>query len=318
VERQKMTAAEVRAIGSILAVTHTVDLQATTLITELAEAGAQTILLKGASIARHLRGPHGRPRAYYDIDLLIEPGADRICARALRGAGYRRKARSIHESCWIHSTLPIVEPHHRLWGVDVARRRCWDELHAVSEIIPLSGSDVRVLEPPGLAFHIALHAAQHRAAHAQVAELERALDTWPLEVWSEAYALATRLEAVDIFTAGLSLAVRGEEIREAIGAPASSSVWIALRVGDGGTEGHRLVALLDALNAPRWRDRIAFTARVVTRMIVPAPELMRAAYPGRSLWRAYLLSRPLTVARRVPSLLRGVRAARGRRGPRPT
>ena len=55
VERLKITADEIQAIGSALAVTRAVDLQAVDLITELSGAGVQTILLKGTSIAQHLR-----------------------------------------------------------------------------------------------------------------------------------------------------------------------------------------------------------------------------------------------------------------------
>ena len=153
-------------------------------------AGIDALVLKGPALARSLyrRGEH---RGYFDIDLLVSakqrPAAGRVLASLgyidfIRTSGLHIFEDDPHADLWtgvIHLDL-----HWRLPGCEADPERVWEALLARRVWIELERTEAPVLDRPGLALHLALHAAQHGSEdHKAIGDLARGLERWPIEVW---------------------------------------------------------------------------------------------------------------------------------------
>ncbi len=213
----------------------------------LAAESIPSILVKGPAIATWLYAGEA-PRLYGDTDLLVRrEDWDRVMEivqalgfedelgpmahpRMESGAGYPwgRSSDDAH-----------LDLHYTLFGIGVEPEALWDAFaeEAVEESV--GGTKVRMPSHPARLLHIVLHAVQHGGDfHAGEDEVEfkpmqdlaLALAKAPRESWTEAHALAERLEAGAVFASGLDLLPEGRELAAAIGIDGERSADAALRL----------------------------------------------------------------------------------------
>lgn len=292
-------------------------------------AGVASVLLKGPAIARWLY-THADPRPYRDCDLLVRPSDMERAVAVLESLGFVRfiHPRGLpewsgeHAIEWWHEEDRIpVDLHSTLAGVDVDDATAWGVLASDTELMVVGGHAARVLAVPVRALHVVLHAAQHgRAFHRPTVDLERALAQVDEPVWHEAVELASRLQAMSAFVAGLRLLPEGQALVVRLALPAEVSVEAALRASSPPPVALGLEQLAQARGV-RARAAIAW------RKFVPPPEFMRRWSPPASRSRARLatayLLRTVWILRATPqgarAWLRARRAsepARRDRGPR--
>jgi hypothetical protein len=254
------------------------------------------LLMKGAALARLLYDVPEQ-RRYGDIDILVAPD-DRPAARAaLEELGYKNASELvavddiggvIHGETWVGRYSTVVDLHFRLAGANADAQGAWEALKARSTSIELAGRQVPILDRPGLAMHLAMHAAHHGDAYLKGRrELLRGLDHWPLEVWREAAKLAAEIEATEAFAAGLRLVEPGAELAQTLGLPATSRLDWELRQAARPRGRFHLQAFLQA---PDLRSRV----HVLRRALLPHPRWIVRQYPwarerGAKIFAAYLL-----------------------------
>ena len=236
-------------------------------------------LLKGAAIGAWLYD--GAERTYVDVDLLVSPRDLERVEAVFRQLGFSpadgapaRGDRPRHARVWDRAADgSVIDLHTTLAGVGVDPQQAWDVLAARVASTAIEGETVEILDEPGRALHVVLHAAQHGARSPQaLADLERALGRVPLETWRESEALARRLDALPAFVAGLGLTTEGEAIARRLELDRVSSVETELRVGVtredtlGSALGFEWLA-----GARGVRERAAFVAS----RLAPSPERMR-------------------------------------------
>jgi hypothetical protein len=199
--------------------------------------GIPCILLKGAALARLLYSST-QQRGYNDVDLLIAPGHLDAAHRILDELGYTNitaargvedVAGAVHAETWVRRSEEIgplmLDLHSRLPGVKASPQAAWPILVARLDSIEVGGRRAQVLQRDGLALHVAIHASQHGPQDPKPqADLRRALDTWPREVWEGAARLAGELEALPAFAHGLRLLPAGAELAAELGLPATDDL----------------------------------------------------------------------------------------------
>jgi len=277
------------------------------LVELLRERGVRAVLLRGPSIARRLYAEGGR--SYEDVDLLVPPDDIAALERVVRGAGFELTARDVHAAPWIRrSDGMILDVHTTMIGVGAPPGEVWRELGGATEILALPRGEVEVLQLPGLALNVALHAAQHGVEGGKSLEdLLRALELLPEDAWREAATLAKRLDAVPAFATGLRLLPLGVELAERLALPIEHSRELALRAGS---------APPTALGFWRLAETPGLGNKVglLGRELAPSPAFMRAMYPvarrGRAGLAAAYLWRPVSLARQVGPGFRAWRRAR--------
>ena len=292
-----------------------VDAQTLEVMSALASAGVEALLLKGPTIARLLYTAE-ELRLYCDTDVLVCPASSRRAEQTLRELGYERvfgrramAMLSAHAYPWRRTAGgPPVDLHHTLPGVLGPPDELWLALRQHVVAIELSGCAVQALDAPAVALHIALHAAHHGPAVSKpLRDLQRALQRWTIAEWSLAAALAARVDATDAFGIGLRMLPAGCVVADELGLPPNSS---------------RRAALC-ALGAPPvtiWVDRLLATsgtrarATLLVQKLLPPADFMRCSVPVARRGRAGLvlayLWRPATVACQAPSAVRAWRQAR--------
>ena len=193
-----------------------IDLMTAEILAGLDAIGCRAILLKGPALRRALYDD-GELRGYGDADLLVSPSdlprASDLVAElgfVLRDDDRDRLAFwEPHHQVWDRDGR-TVELHWRLVGIDAPPELAWRVLAAGTEPITVAAVKGESLDRPRTALLVALHAAQHGVDFAKPRQdLERALDRFGLEVWSEAKPVAAALDALDAFAAGLRLSARG-------------------------------------------------------------------------------------------------------------
>ncbi len=245
-------------------------------------AGIPAILLKGPSIARWLYPDGGR--TYRDTDLLVHPGRFTDTEAVLRSLGFRglldefhpaERAVEAHGTTYARSRpgapgrTDVVDLHRSLPGVG-AGDRVWDTLAARTNTLVIGDTEARVLDPPCLALHIAVHAVQHAFGDHTDEDLRRALATLPPGGWQHAAEVARRLGIEEVLGFGLRRHPDGAAIADALGLPAecrtgSPHWWRASRPPKG-------AQTLDQLwSAPNFVAR----ARIVRWAVVPSPARLR-------------------------------------------
>jgi Uncharacterised nucleotidyltransferase len=196
-------------------------------------AGVRSLLLKGPVLARLLY--EGAHRDYFDIDLLVGPPDLAKAREALAGLGYRwgheergidDVARVVHAELWAQRGEygPLwVDLHKRLAGCRAADDVVWAALWGRRSSIEFAGRETSVLAKGGLAFHLALHAAQGGPDDdpKAIADLARAIERWPPDVWRDAAELAEEVQGVEAFGAGLRLVPSGARLAELLELPST-------------------------------------------------------------------------------------------------
>lgn len=291
------------------------DRAASELLGRLAGAGVEGILLKGPVLARLLYDD-GAPRAYGDVDVLIDP-ADSAAARAtLAGLGYvRRVAREdlhdperFHAETWTRaSDRSAVDLHVSLHGVGVKPEELWATVRPQARLDALCGAAVLVPSPALIALHVMTHAAQALRPSKPTEDLLRAIDRLPREVWHEAAGLARTLRATDTAVAGLRRAgPAGDRLAAELELRVSADTVARLYAHQAPVVAIGIGRICAARGLERWRRLRGYA--------VPSAEYMRGAFdvrgPGRlPLLRAHARRAGLHI-RKLPAALAAWQRAR--------
>jgi hypothetical protein len=214
-----------------------VDGEAQRVLDALHRVGVAALLLKGPVLAQTLYR-RGEIRTYYDIDVLVDPAALPAAGRALAESGYTNisaqrgiddVAGILHAEAWAAYVEDIghlmVDLHWQLEGCQVPPEVGWGLLNARRVYLELGGRRVSALDQPGLALHVALHAAQHGPHDLKaMGDLGRALERWPRRTWAQARELADDLRANEAFAAGLRLVPSGAALANELRLPAADAL----------------------------------------------------------------------------------------------
>lgn len=245
------------------------DAAAAVVIGAFADAGIDSVLLKGPVLARLLYRA-GEHRAYSDIDLLVSPRKLLDARTVLDGLGYANTsaqkgihdlANVLHSETWAAPSGPVtIDLHWRLAGCEADPQAAWQILFSRRAFLKLEGRPVPVLDRAGVAMHLATHLAQGEPGdHKARADLALGLERLPDEVWRAAAKLASELEGATAFAAGLRLVPQGAALADDLKLPATAATeWqIAHRA-----ERPRGTFHLDALlGAEGLRERAAIVGR---------------------------------------------------------
>ncbi len=282
-----------------------------------AEAGIDCLLLRGASIARHLYGA-GEARVYDDADLMIqtfdraraEEVLRRLGFRDVTGLGRGATDRPAWSSTWARERDGgNVDLHWTIVGAGAQPQVVWSTLAGETARLELVRTNLAGLNEPATALVVALHAAQHGVAVPRVQEdLQRALSFFQRETWESAARLADEIDSLVAFAFGLRLAPTGVELADELGLPNRPSVETILR-----SEHAPPTALgFDWLSQT---PGLGAKTRLIAEKIVPDPAFMRVWFPpargGSSLALVLgYLWRPLWLVWHGPAGLRSWLAAR--------
>lgn len=286
----------------------------------LDRAGVEPVVLKGPALAAWLYRD-GAPRTFGDLDLLVDPGSWGVAQGVLAELGYERGQAGWDRLsyAWRRPGVDFaIDLHRSIVGAGTAPAVVWRELRAAAVADELLGVRCRRLAEPGLALHVATHAAQHAldGERKPLEDLRRALAAADAATWSQAAELARRIEAEPAFAAGLRRRPEGVELAGRLGLGSELPLDVALRASADppplvlGIEqlrriegmGPRLrfaaskvfpsAAQLRAGSALARRGRVGLAVARVARPFVVALELPRAIARHRSMGRAAAEQRP--------------------------
>ena len=184
----------------------------------LEEAGLEPAVVKGPTFVAWLYGD-GTPRPYGDGDLLVRAAELQPAADVMRRLGFSQRLEGAgtnpelpHDHAWRRGDQ-WIDLDCTLQGIRAAPDEAADVLLAKTEPCRVAGREVRMLDEPRRALHVALHAAQHgRLTAKPLMDLQRALERCGVETWRQAASLAEQLDAVDAFVAGLGLLPPGQRM----------------------------------------------------------------------------------------------------------
>lgn len=219
----------------VTARTLALDLQTARISGSFTEHGIGNILLKGPSIAKWLYSD-GAARPYLDGDLLVPPDRVEEAEEILRGLDYVHQPlddlphdRPWHAHFWATPSHGI-DLHRTLIGVQVSPEKVWSILSKRTEIMSIGGAPLEVLDVSARLMHVALHAAQNGPrATKSMQDLDRAVQQTGLQQWRDASAVASWLEALGAFIAGLRLHQQGRDILRQLGIDVPLTTEAALR-----------------------------------------------------------------------------------------
>jgi hypothetical protein len=288
------------------------DAETIEILDRCAAAGAKPLVLKGIALARTLYRPDER-RGYFDVDLLAASEDLPTVGRVLADLGYRNINElsgvddigdACHAEMWSRLVPDfgnlMIDLHWRLDGCEARPCVIWRALNSRHMLIDVLGHPVRTLDRPGLALHLALHAAHDGPSDLKtMGDLKRGIERWPFEVWHAATQLAVELQAVEWFAAGVRLVPDGRLLARRLGLPVDEAAHekMALRaMRPGGTFHLRAFS-----EAPGFRQRL----QVLRRALLPKQAWIVWHYPwattsrGRlvAAYGAHILHVPLMAAR---------------------
>src|SRR5215208_3905716 len=207
------------------------DQVAAEVVVALRGSGIRAILLKGPALAAWLYERDGS-RPYGDVDLLVDDHRFAEAQRILAELGFRYGQPGWRElsHSWKRPDGSTVDLHRSLVGVGAAPAKLWRELSREVEAIRVGGTELETLNKPALAFHVALHAAQHGGEELvkPLVDLSRALGHADERCWRLAALLAQRVDATPAFATGLRLDPGGAAVAETLGLPSGRPVEVAL------------------------------------------------------------------------------------------
>lgn len=283
-----------------------VDAVTAEVVDALSNDGISSLVLKGPSIAGWLY-PDGT-RTYVDSDVLVPAAGVGFAEARLRAIGFRpgqRGWQNVSRS-WNRGN-DLVDLHTSLFAVGAAPERVWEELSRRTTALHVANREVVVMTHPALAFHIAVHSAQHGdLGPASLDDLRRVLAAADPECWREAAALASTLSALPAFATGLCLLPEGRVVARGLGVAGERSALATLHAG--GAE--PLVLGLEHLSAaPDHRARLRFLGRKLvpsraymrshSRLARKGPGGLLLAYAWRPLWLLLRLPRAAAAWRTV-------------------
>jgi hypothetical protein len=279
--------------------------------TALERAEIPNVVLKGPAIAGWLYD-RSEVRAYGDSDLLISQRDWERATEVLKSLGFTHdvsdmahpRMESFASDPWYRGD-DNVDLHSTLYGIGADPVKTWAVLSSTAVPIEIGGTELKALGLPARTVHIALHAAAHQDGKA-VYDMERALERLDENLWREAAAVASRLDALPAFAGGLKLVEGGEELGRRLGVSEARSVRMDLRAtGVPLTEG-----IFELLEAPGIRPKL----RVFRAEVAPNAAFMRwwssLARRGRLGLVAAYLWRPLYLLIHTPRAARVVWRAR--------
>lgn len=303
---------------SVLAAAQTlaVDVATAEVVGNLREQEIQSVVLRGPAVARRLYG-EDELRAYVDLDLLVPLSAWEKAGEALARLGFEPaiaetdlpRHRRLHACEWARESDRVsVDLHKTVSGVGAADDEVWKAFAESSRSELVGGEQVALVGPAALALIVVLHAAQH-GAHKEKAlgDLSRALSRFDSQTWEEAAALASRLDAVAAFSAGLRLLPPGAELADWLHLPAALPVDVSLRA----SAAPKLALGFEWLSrTPGLRAK----SKLILLALVPPPGALRAWRPlarrGRHGLVAAYFSHPFWLARFAYPSLSAFRRAR--------
>ncbi len=284
-------------------------------------ASVSALLLKGRSITAWLYG-ETEARWLADCDLLVAPADTSAADEILFSLGYRRTWDDRRMPSWWREHAVewqrerdnvLLDVHRTLAGIGVDPDVAWRALSRERASVTVAGRAVPVLGLPARTLHVALHAAHHGIGPSRpIEDLRRAVRTADDGIWRSAAELADELDALDAFTAGLTLDPEGAALAQRLHLPSRVSTGAALRAGSPAP----LALGFEQLARARG---IRARARIIARKLLPPAEFIRhwdpqAAQDRPALVRAYL-RRPLWLLRLAPrGLWAWYRARRSVRG----
>lgn len=301
--------------GRIIAGNLRVDWATAEVLRAFRASGVESVLLKGASVARWLHEADD-PRPYNDCDLLVRPLDLSTAEKVLLGLGFE-SGLNRHEmpDWWQEHAVgwgrradgAVMDLHRAVPGLGVDPDEQWLRLSENTEPIVIADFEARALTIPGRAFLLALHAAHHGVGWGRVlTDLERGLASADRAAWTAAAELASALDAMPAFTTGLRLVPAGSALVRELELPTDSSAEAVLKAS-----APPPIALgFDQLaRAENWRAR----ARILRHKAVPPVTFMRAwsiAQWGQiHLIRAYIV-RPFWLLAKAPAGFRAWHEAR--------
>ena len=301
---------EIRAVASSLLL----EAAAAEVVTALRRLGRSSLLLKGVTTERWLYA--GDPRAYGDVDLLVDPAGFAECECVLQGIGFERSplermlvvGRPTHASTWIRAPI-AVDLHKTVIGAAVSAEKVWSVLREHAETWSIGGVELQVLDTPARALILALHMAQHGPGFARTSEdMARAIATLPTAAWVEAANIAATLEARPSMAAGLLALEGGRGLCETLGLRLEGALTVE------GSMGFHVAQGLDWFIATKG---VLPRAELVREKLFPPPSVVRGRVPWSRSGRAALFLaygiRLVRLGSRLPGAILAVRAVRAAR-----
>jgi hypothetical protein len=241
-------------------------------------AGVEVLLLKGAGLGALLYGAPER-RTYSDVDLLVAPDQLTTAERVVSGLGYKNATAiqgaedmggNVHAHTWVPKDAqwfvkPMVDLHWTLAGARATPAVVWGALWKARTKIELASRHAAVLDCPGQAMQLAMHAAQHGPKFDKhLGELSLALGRWREDVWESAAALAREIGALEAFAAGLRLVPDGALLASELALPSTGDVdWTIQHANSQPRGTFHVRALMTA-------DGLSERARVVRHSLFPS------------------------------------------------
>ncbi|MGY1769913.1 nucleotidyltransferase family protein [Blastococcus sp. SYSU D00813] len=274
----------------------------------LARAEIDFVMLKGATIAGWLYDDPTQ-RTYVDLDVLVAPDTEAATVRALAELGYRPLLDVATLAALSPEEQPLqnrhgvdVDLHVTLTGIRVDRSEAWRILRVETVPWQWAGTTVPALSVPARTMHLALHLAQKGLADEKAArDLQLGLARVDDDTWRAAADLAERLDALDAFTAGLTLLPAGAALVRRLGLTGPSHVETRMRAA---SASHSALVLERAAMAKTWGSRL----KLASNLLFPSAEWFRFAQPERTRTTGGLLrarvARPVQVLARMPRAFR--------------
>ena len=269
--------------------------------------GIRPILMKGGALRAWLYAD-GSPRAYGDVDLLVNPAEHDRAWNLLVGAGWRPSPYPSPSGHADHLRAPVgraqipVDLHRTFHRFTAAPEAVWELLSPHTVTLRLGTEHVEAFDEPVLALVVTLHNTMHAGVPKHVEDLRRALATAPDASWRIAAGLADRLGCLEAFGASLRTLPAGRELADRLALPeiVSANLRLALDPATPPTAD----ALLRAWEARRR------PAQALRELLLPDPLTMHQHSPlarrGRRGLRAAYVVRPARLLRHLPA---GVAAA---------
>ena len=191
-------------------------------------AGVPCLHIKGPTVATWLYDEGERP--WGDVDILVSPARMDDALEVLIDSGFAYRDRGLrwrtsedhaitlwHDPAGVQgpSGAAEVDVHHRFQGIETDPERAFEELWRRREPATLAQLDVWFPDLTTRALLVVLNVARDPRSGRAREDLRRLVASGDDRDWARAIALATRLDALESFRAGLELDPDGARHRRA-------------------------------------------------------------------------------------------------------